>query len=88
MEFAIHNLFNYKAHHGEANGDSMQLINVTNTPMHHVVVIERVAIEKEQVLFVELQKNQQLWHCHNQNFPIWAFFVLNDLVTKVHNHFT
>jgi hypothetical protein len=91
MDFVIHNLSNCEAHHGEVNGDSVQFINVTNitnTPVHHVVAIEGVRIEKEQVLFVELQKNQQLWHCHNQISPIWVFFVLNNLVAKVHNHFT
>jgi hypothetical protein len=35
----------------------MHLINVTNTLMHHVVVIKHVEIEKELMLFVELQKN-------------------------------
>jgi hypothetical protein len=46
----------------------MQLINVTNitnAPVHHVVAIEGVNIEMEWVLFFELQKNQQLWDCHN-----------------------
>jgi hypothetical protein len=65
MDFAIHNLSNCEAHHGKANGDSRQLTNVTNTPMHHVVVTKRVEIEEELVLFVELPKNQQLWHYHN-----------------------
>ncbi len=67
----------------------MQLINVTNitnTLVHHVVAFEGVEIEKEQVLFAKLQKNQQLWHCHNQISHVWAFFVFNNLFAKVHNH--
>jgi len=64
MDFDIHNFFNCEAHNGKAYRDSMQLINVTNvtnTLVHHVVAIEGVKIEKKQMLFVELQKNQQLW---------------------------
>jgi hypothetical protein len=64
MDFVIHNFCNCEAHNGEAYEDSVQLINVTNitnTLVHHVVAIEGVEIEKEWMLFVELQKNQQLW---------------------------
>jgi hypothetical protein len=60
MDFVIHNFLNCEAHNGEAYGDSMQLINVTNvtnTLVHHVVPIEGVEIEKEHMLFAELQKN-------------------------------
>jgi hypothetical protein len=86
MDFATRNIFDYEAHHGKANGNSMQLINVTNTLMHHVVTTKGVEIEKERVLYVELQKNQQLWH---QIFHVKAFFVLNNLATNfVQNHFT
>jgi hypothetical protein len=49
MDFAIHNLLNCEAHHGEVNGDSMQLINVTNitNALVHHVAIEGVEIEME-----------------------------------------
>jgi hypothetical protein len=33
MDFVIHNLSDCEAYHGEANGDSMHLTNVTNTPV-------------------------------------------------------
>jgi hypothetical protein len=56
--------------------------------MHHVLATKGVEIEGDQVLFAKLQKNQQLWHCHDQISHVWVFFVLNDLVAKVHNHFT
>jgi hypothetical protein len=35
-----------------------------------------------------VEKELQLWHPHNWIYHIWVFFVLNDLVTKVQNHFT
>jgi hypothetical protein len=54
--------------------------------MHHVLAIKGVEIEEDRVLFAKLQKNQQLWHYHNRISHVWAFFVLNDLVAKVHNH--
>jgi hypothetical protein len=56
MDFATRNIFDYETHHGKANGNSMQLINVTNTLMHHVVTTTGVEIEKERTLYVELQK--------------------------------
>jgi hypothetical protein len=53
-----------------ADGNLVQfnvVTNITNTPMHHVVVVEgemrakRLKLKKNVgVLFVELQKNQQL----------------------------
>jgi hypothetical protein len=35
----------------------INVINITNTLVHHVVATKGVEIEKEQVLYVELQKN-------------------------------
>jgi hypothetical protein len=86
MEFVIRIFFHCEAHHGKANGNSMLLTNVTNitnTLVHHVVATKGVKIEKEQMFYVELQKNQQLWHCHNQISHVWAFFVLNNLATNL-----
>ncbi len=70
MDFVTHKLFNCVAHHGVADGNLVQfnvVTNITNTPMHHVVVVEgemrakRLKLKKNVgVLFVELQKNQQL----------------------------
>jgi hypothetical protein len=60
MDFATRNIFYCETHPGKANGNSMKLINVTNitnTLVHHVVATKGVKIEKEQVLYVELQKN-------------------------------
>jgi len=43
IDFVIHKLSNCEAHHGEVDGNLVQLsivTSITNTPMHHVVAIE------------------------------------------------